>query len=83
LRIHSCIAKVLDKTGIAGQLNEILYENDRFNSIRSLNSDGSIDSTALSHSILIRFYRRLKPHYWGQLSDADTLRSIPVMANSG
>ncbi|KAN0084842.1 hypothetical protein V8E54_001309 [Elaphomyces granulatus] len=84
LRIHSCIAKVLDKTGIARQLNEILYENDRFNSIRSLDSDGSIDSTALSNSILIRFYRKLKPHYWGQPSDADTsLRPIPVMANSG
>jgi hypothetical protein len=64
--IHSCIVKILDKSGIVGQLNEILREDDHFHS-RSLNSDGSVDSTALNNnnSILLRFYRKLsRPRYF-------------------
>ena len=59
LRIHACVAKILNKSGVAEQINEILCEDDRFNDIRSLNADGSVDSTALNNSILLRFYRKL------------------------
>ena len=31
LRVHSCIAKILDQSGIAGRLKEILKEDDHFN----------------------------------------------------
>jgi hypothetical protein len=58
LRIHSCIARILDESGIAEQLNQMLLEDDRFNHNRFLNSDGSIDGTTLNNSILLRLYRK-------------------------
>jgi hypothetical protein len=58
LRIHACVAKILNKSGIAEQINEILCEDDRFDDI-TLNTDGSVDSAALNNFILLRFYRKL------------------------
>jgi hypothetical protein len=52
LRIHSCIAKILDKIGIAGQLNKILGEDDYFN-LRYLSTNGSVNDTTLNNSTLL------------------------------
>lgn len=54
LRIHSCVAKIIEKTGIAEQLNEVL--EDDCSNLRYLSSNGSVTNTTLHNSILLRLW---------------------------
>jgi hypothetical protein len=59
LRVHSIVAKILEKSGITEQYNEMLSEDEDFNNIRFLRTDGSTDSRTLNNSILLRLHQKM------------------------
>src|SRR2546429_9461453 len=59
LRVHSIVAKILEQSGIAEQYNQMLSENEDFNNIRFLRTDGSTDSRTLNNSLLLRFHQKM------------------------